>query len=226
MADLAFLQELVNHVADGAYIVNESQRIIAWNAAAEQLLGFRAADVIGMSCYQILGGRSDGDCVVCRQGCFPYTASRRGQLVPSFDARVRTAGGHPRWVNISIVGVSVETGRAEMPIVVIHMFRDAEAKKQAETFTKEVATWARQLKLPSGDAGLGVDETPLTTPLSPREFQVLELLAQGASTETVAATLVIGLPTARNHIQRVLHKLGVHSRLEAVTYAREHHLLD
>ena len=88
MADLAFLQELVNRAADGAYIVNEGQRIIAWNAAAEPLLGFRAADVMGMPCYQILGGRSDGDCVVCRQGCYPFTAGRRGQLVPSFDARV------------------------------------------------------------------------------------------------------------------------------------------
>jgi DNA-binding CsgD family transcriptional regulator len=226
MSDLAFLQELVNRVADGAYIVNEAQRLIAWNAAAEQLLGFRAADVIGMPCYQILGGRSDGDCVICRQGCFPFTAGRRGQLVPSFDARVRTAGGHPRWVNISIIAVTVETGREDLPTVVVHMFRDIESRKQAEAFTKEVATWARQLKLPSTDIALIADEMPLTTPLSPREFQVLELLTQGASTETIASTLIIGIPTARNHIQRVLHKLGVHSRLEAVTYAREHHLLD
>jgi PAS domain S-box-containing protein len=226
MADLDFLQELVDRAADGAYIVNEGQRIIAWNAAAEQILGFRAEDVIGMPCYQILGGRSDGDCVVCRQGCFPFTAGRRGQLVPSFDAKVRTAGGYPRWVNISIIAVSVETGHDEMPVAVIHMFRDVESQKQAETFTKEVATWARQLRLRSDDAGLDAHEVPLTTPLSPRELQVLQLLAQGASTETIAATLVIGTHTARNHIQRVLNKLGVHSRLEAVTYAREHHLLD
>jgi len=225
MADLAFLQELVNRSADGAYIVNEGQRIIAWNAAAERLLGFRAKDVIGMPCYQILGGRSDGECVVCRQGCYPYTAGRRGQLVPSFDARVRTAGGHPRWVNISIIAVSVETGHDEMPVALIHMFRDVESRKQAETFTKEVAAWARQLKPQPGEGGPGADEMPLTTPLSPRELQVLGLLAQGASTETIAATLVIGTPTVRNHIQRVLHKLGVHSRLEAVTYAREHHLV-
>lgn len=226
MAELEFLQEIVNRSADGAYIVNDSQRIIAWNKAAEQILGFRARDVIGMPCYQILGGRSDGDCVVCRQGCLPFASVRRGQLVPSFDARVRTSSGHPRWVNVSIIGVSVATGRTEMPIVLVHLFRDIESKKQAEGFAREVATWARQLKMRTEDEEPLADEMPLTTPLSRREFQVLDRLAQGASTEDIAATLVIGIPTTRNHIQRILHKLGVHSRLEAVTYAREHKLLD
>ncbi len=61
--------------------------------------------------------------------------------------------------------------------------------------------------------------------LTARESQVLELLAQGATTESIAATLVIGIPTVRNHMQRILHKLGVHSRLEAVMCAREHGLL-
>ena len=226
MADLTFLQELVNRSADGAYIVNEGQRIIAWNEAAERILGFRAKDVIGMPCYQILGGRSDGECVVCRQGCYPYTAGRRGQLVPSFDARVRTADGHPRWVNISIIAVSVETGHDEMPVAIVHLFRDVESRKQAETFTKEVTSWARQLNPRAGETTLDREDLPMTTPLSQRELQVLDLLAQGASTETIAATLVIGISTVRNHIQRVLHKLGVHSRLEAVTYAREHHLVE
>lgn len=59
-----------------------------------------------------------------------------------------------------------------------------------------------------------------------REYQVLARLSQGADTEVIARQLVIGTATARNHIQRILHKLNAHSRLEAVTYAREHHLLD
>lgn len=225
MGELAFLQELVNRSADGAYIVNESQRIIAWNEAAERLLGFRAKDVIGMPCYQILGGRSEGECVVCRQGCLPFTAVRRGQLVPTFDARVRTVGGPARWVNISIIGVNVATGHTEMPVVVIHLFRDIESRRQAEIFTKEVAAWARQIDLHPDESRPETGESRPDTALSQRERQVLELLAQGASTESIAATLVIGRATARNHVQRILHKLGVHSRLEAVMYAREHRLL-
>lgn len=232
MADLDFLQELVSRSADGAYVVNESQRIIAWNAAAERLLGYSAKDVVGMSCYQIIGGRSEGECQVCRQGCLPFTAVRRGELVPSFDARVRTSGGGARWVNISIIGVSVGTGRTDMPVVVVHLFRDIESRRQAELFAREVSAWARQIDTRARQADtrapdLGSDApTPLAGALSPRERQVLTLLAQGFSTESIAEALVIGRATTRNHIQRILHKLGVHSRLEAVMYARSHHLLD
>ncbi len=226
MATLEFLQDLVDRAADGAYVVDENQRIVAWNDAAEKLLGFQAKNVIGMPCQQILGGQTGEGCVVCRRGCTPYTASQRGQLVPSFDVKVRTASGRPRWVNISIIGIAVDTGQPEMPVAVVHFFRDIESKKQAETFATEVAAWARQLSIPANGAQAEPSETPLPMPLSRREHQVLELMAQGCDTDSIAARLVIGKSTVRNHIQRILNKLGVHSRLEAVLYAREHHLLD
>jgi DNA-binding CsgD family transcriptional regulator len=52
-----------------------------------------------------------------------------------------------------------------------------------------------------------------------RELEVLELLAQGRSTQEVADTLGISVLTVRGHVRRVLVKLGVHSRLEAVAFA-------
>jgi PAS domain S-box-containing protein len=225
MSDGPFLRELLAHSADGAYVVDCEQRIAAWNSAAEELLGFRAEDVVGQPCHQILGGHTDGGCVVCRRGCQPFTASRRGELVPSFDVQVRTAGGYPRWVNVSIIALNLDTDDGEA--VVVHLVRDIEAKKQAETFATEVATWARQLKLQPGDSRTEEEEgVKLTPPLTKREFQILELLAQGANTEQIAGQLVIGISTVRNHIQHILQKLGVHSRLEAVTYARDHHLIE
>lgn len=52
--------------------------------------------------------------------------------------------------------------------------------------------------------------------LSPREREVLGLLARGADTRVIASTLCISHDTARTHVQNVLRRLGVHSRLEAV----------
>lgn len=52
--------------------------------------------------------------------------------------------------------------------------------------------------------------------LTPRELEVLGLLAQGFSNAALAEQLFISLNTARNHVQRILEKLGVHSKLEAV----------
>jgi putative two-component system response regulator len=49
-----------------------------------------------------------------------------------------------------------------------------------------------------------------------REREVLSLMAEGLSTDAIAERLDVSLNTARNHIQRVITKLGAHSRLEAV----------
>lgn len=56
--------------------------------------------------------------------------------------------------------------------------------------------------------------------LSPREREVLGLLAEGLVAVDIGERLGISRNTARAHVQRVLDKLGVHSRLEAVAVAR------
>jgi len=56
--------------------------------------------------------------------------------------------------------------------------------------------------------------------LTRRESDVLKLLAQGASTGEIATALAITPATVRRHVHNVLAKLGVHSRLEAVTLTR------
>lgn len=58
-----------------------------------------------------------------------------------------------------------------------------------------------------------------TEPLTPRELEVLYLLATGASTAAAASALGISTATLRAHVQAVLRKLGAHSRLEAVAEA-------
>jgi two-component system nitrate/nitrite response regulator NarL len=55
--------------------------------------------------------------------------------------------------------------------------------------------------------------------LTPREKEVLSLLVEGADTTTIASTLYLSPKTIRTHVQRVLAKLGVHSRVEAVSFA-------
>ena len=56
--------------------------------------------------------------------------------------------------------------------------------------------------------------------LTPRQKEVLHLLAQGGSTEQIATELHLATETVRNHIRYVLKGLGAHSRLEAVVVAR------
>jgi MerR family transcriptional regulator, light-induced transcriptional regulator len=65
-----------------------------------------------------------------------------------------------------------------------------------------------------------------TSPLTPRQREVLEGLAEGKSTEQIATELVLTPVTVRNHVANILAALGVHSRLEAVVTARRRGLID
>jgi DNA-binding NarL/FixJ family response regulator len=62
--------------------------------------------------------------------------------------------------------------------------------------------------------------------LTRREREVLALVAQGADNDAIAQELVISPETARTHIQNVLGKLGVHSRLEAAAFVTQNGILD
>ena len=64
-----------------------------------------------------------------------------------------------------------------------------------------------------------------STPLSKRELEVLRGLAQGLDHRTIAKNLTITESTARNHIQSILTKFGVHSRVEAVVRAYQEKLV-
>ena len=58
--------------------------------------------------------------------------------------------------------------------------------------------------------------------LTPREREVLDLLATGLAQEAIAETLFISPKTVATHIQRILVKLGVRSRAQAVAFAFRH----
>jgi DNA-binding NarL/FixJ family response regulator len=60
--------------------------------------------------------------------------------------------------------------------------------------------------------------------LTPRELEVLRLLANGLGQKKIAQALFITPKTVATHIQRILAKLDVHSRAEAVAYAHRNHL--
>jgi PAS domain S-box-containing protein len=61
--------------------------------------------------------------------------------------------------------------------------------------------------------------------LTPRQAQVLQLLARGCSTEQMADQLGVAHDTIRNHVRAILRRLGVHSRLEAVIEAHQRGLV-
>lgn len=83
-----------------------------------------------------------------------------------------------------------------------------------------LASVVDRLARPTG----GTEARGRASTLTPRELIVLRCLANGATTAEITEALGCSAPTARTHIQNVLGKLGVHSRLEAAAYAEAHGL--
>jgi PAS domain S-box-containing protein len=82
-----------------------------------------------------------------------------------------------------------------------------------------------------GMFGLAVPTRPAAprsrtdSPLTARQHEILDLLAEGASSDQIAQQLFLSRQTVRNHVQHILRRLNSNSRLQAIATARHHGLI-
>jgi DNA-binding NarL/FixJ family response regulator len=67
----------------------------------------------------------------------------------------------------------------------------------------------------------GPNQDALIDPLSPREIEILQLVATGASNKDIADKLIISEGTVKNHLSNILGKMGVKDRMQAVLKAKD-----
>lgn len=202
------LEQTLARTGDGAFVITQDGKIILWNRVAERMLGYTAREAIGRPCCEVLVGRDGNDNRLWHRGCHVMSLVKMADPVQSFDMQTRTKSGRPIWLNFSIL---TATHGHDGPVT-IHLFRDVTATKELLHLVQE------RLAAPSGAPSRDGD-------LTRRELEVLRLVATGADTKTAAERLRLSPATVRNHVQNILGKLGVHSRLRAVAYATTHRLL-
>lgn len=71
----------------------------------------------------------------------------------------------------------------------------------------------------------GDSSVPVVEMLTEREQEILQLIADGLSNQEIAETLIVALGTVAKHTHNIFEKLGVRNRTQALTRARELHLL-
>ena len=203
--------DFLTRTADGVLGVDAQGRIALWNEAAEKILGYSAREVVGKPCCEILEGRDPAGNRVCHPACHVLTMVKQGEPVQNYDMETRTKAGKPIWLNVSILVIPGSRPGLE---VTVNLFRDVTYLQRLKELIRERAAVPA---LPASDDG--------TPELTRRELQILRLIAEGLRSEAIAEKLCISEATVRNHVQNILAKLEVHSRLQAVAVAMKHRLL-
>lgn len=201
--------------AEGLFVSDTRQRIVAWSASAERLLGRRASEVLGRRCYEVVAGTEPDGHPVCRRDCRVVRNARRRRTTESYEIVARTTGDERVVLCSSIILAPDESGA---PAYLVHLLRPAGERASARALS---ASAGRRL----GGAIPPTAVPPVPRPLSRREFEVLRLLAAGLTTREIAERLTISPLTARNHITNIERKLGARSRVEAIVLAAHHELL-
>jgi PAS domain S-box-containing protein len=179
--------------ADALFAVDADQRIVVWNREASRVFGYDSRAALGMHCYQLMAACDEEGHRYCKDSCSVMRSATRGDIVSPPRLRARTSTGKNVLVDVSTIVISCD----DDVDTVIHVCRVPAAPRKDSAPT----------------------DAPLLLFLTNREQQVLKLLCTGAGTGEIADTLGISTTTVRNHLQRLLHKLGVHNRSEAIALA-------
>jgi DNA-binding CsgD family transcriptional regulator len=175
----------------------------------------------------------------------PNSAPPPANRLDDIEILARPTGGQPN--GGSLRALILDEGEQFGPIIdallhrgikVVGVARGAEqtfsALSRGLTDIVVRCVWAREMVPVAHDGKAPIDEVALhrypqalrtgdpLAGLTPRERQILGLLVQGASNKDMAKRLAIRSNTVRTHVQNVLSKLCVHTRLGAATLAMRH----
>ncbi len=219
------LLKWIARTADGVLAVDSESKIILWNHAAEETLGFTPKEVLGKFCYEVLPGTDLSCNLFCFKGCSVMTMTKKGQLVQNYDLQVLTKNLRKIWLNVSILLVPNPGRRNQL---IVHLFRPLSNPGDITRMVEQMAaTVLGGLKKDDRGPRIGRSSPLLNaSPLSRRETEILYLMAQCISTKEIAAKLCISYTTVRTHIKHILEKLHTHNKLEAVTLAFQKGLLE
>lgn len=204
-------------------LTDTQHRFTEVNESFEVLSGYARGEVIGRTSSELRIWSSPED---------------RRRMRDAFEAQgefhnlplsMQTKTGDERHIIGSAKTLTI-TGKQ----ILLHMFYDVTERQRSESEMHRAiqsvmkdATWfSRSLieqlnRIQSGEQA----ETLAEVALSQREQQVLERVAQGLSNSAIAAALGLSPQTVRNYTASIYSKLNVHTRVEAVVWARERGLV-
>lgn len=222
-----------------AFANDQNHRIIFWNRGAERVLERTAAQALGRLCHEIFCGKDPFGNRFCTESCSVTQTLKRHEGINRFEI---TTGerGHQKTLGMTVIEIPDSRpghfNAVHIMDVVDEKSRLAREIARLREANGAVLTHAPQLQDGSTPISLQISRpgaapaAPAAAPtpeldasvaeqLSERELDVLKAIAAGLANKDIANSLHISVATTRNHVQHILKKLNVHSKLEAVALA-------
>ena len=194
--------------------VSLNQTIVFCDRKAREMLGYTAERLVGAKCSEIPSGLGrSGLTLECADCCACMRNVRAGLVPPAVELAMRASWGEVKWFDVRPV---VVPWLPDVGTVVTYLFRER---------VTDVAPPVGNLVVVEQDDGADqralteVPAEPHVQPLTPRELEVLRLMALGWENEYIAAELEVTLHTVRSHVANLRRKLNAKSRFEAVMTA-------
>jgi len=178
-------------------------------------MGRTASQTLGRLCHEVFGARDSFGNRFCSGTCAVMSSIAQGEPVRRFEV----AAGEGRQSQVLGFTIIHYPDALSGETVAIHLIDQVRSRPEIARVLERVGG-ERALAMNRSPAGRSA--SPPTVELSERERQVLRSIASGLSNKEIATSLGISVATARNHVQHILQKLGVHSKLEAVALAFRH----
>lgn len=225
------LLDLLSAGSPAAFASDQNHRIVFWNKGAERVMERTAGQALGRLCHEVFGGRDLFGNRFCSESCPVSQTIDRHEGVNRFEMRT---GDQLRPQVLGVTVVEIPDPRRGFHTAV-HILDQIEEKSWLARELARLREAADKLLRGASDSAEGgvpirlhlslsaIPPTGAPAPaeilveaLSDREQDVLSAIASGQANKDIARTLRISLATTRNHVQHILKKLDVHTKLEAM----------
>lgn len=197
-----WLPEWVGLVGCSCWVCDPDGLLVHMNDEARRLFGV-ADGALGRSCHQIVRGKDEDGATFCRDACPAWCDAILGRSSPPRMLHMRGPDGRGPW---SLVWIVPLTGPHGTHPWLVHCAYSQEKAHVIESYLQRVAHRS------SSAAPVGCELSVLT----PRQREILGMLARDADPQRIARDLSLSYATVRNHVRQMLERLGVHSTQEAV----------
>lgn len=141
------LQTLVENIPEGVFSADPEGHILSWNPAAERILGWKAKEIVGKRCADILRFHTDDE-KICETNCVLSRVQREKTMltVGGYNTYYFTAGGERVPV---VVSVAPFENPDEKLLGTIHLFRDITREKELDQMKEDfLAAVTHELRSP------------------------------------------------------------------------------